>query len=151
MENAGTQTTHWHRATRADTAGTDEAVAEAGPETTEPRRPALYWTQRGLQVLDALFCLLFALIGLQIGMEALGANDAAGFKRVMDTVTGPFLAPFGGLFNDPAAGIHEFKLSYLVAILIYALVHAGIRRVAAIALDVPRRVLDLPTRRRKPE
>lgn len=140
MEDAAKQTPRWQQAARNETSHTDRSA--------ESTRPALYWTQRGLQLLDALFYLLFALIGLQIGMEALGANDGAGFKRLMDTLTGPFLAPFGGLFNDPAAGIHEFKFSYLVAILIYALLHAGIRRAAAIALDVPSRVLDIPTRRK---
>lgn len=127
------------------------AVRRDGSAAGPGRAAALYWTQRGLQLLDALFWMLFALIGLQFAFEFLGANDAAGFKHFIDTLTAPFLAPFGDLFADPSWGTHELKFSYLVALVIYALIQAGIRRAAALALDVHPRILDLPTRNRSPE
>ena len=85
------------------------------------------------QVVDSLFYVVYALISLEIILEALGARDAAGFKRMLDAVTAPLLAPFRGLMNDPSVGSSELMLSYVIGLVVYMLVHMGIKRWIRIA------------------
>lgn len=78
--------------------------------------------------MDLGFWFLYGLILLQIGLEALGAHDGSGFKRFLDGVTGPFLDPFRGLLDDPAVQDHQIMLSYICALVVYALIQHGVRR-----------------------
>lgn len=79
------------------------------------------------QVVDYVFAVVYGLIGLQIFLEAIGAKERAGFKALMNTITAPLLDPFRGLVTDPAVGRFQFMLSFLVALLVYILLHLGIR------------------------
>ena len=78
------------------------------------------------QVLDYAFYVLYGLIGMQIALEALGARDGSGFKQLMNTVTFPFLAPFKGLMPDPAIGSSQLMVSYIIALVVYILLHLAI-------------------------
>lgn len=78
------------------------------------------------QVVDYVFFLIYGLIALSILLEALGARESAGFAKFISAVTYPFLAPFEGLLRDPTSGSSQFMLSYLVALVAYALLHAAI-------------------------
>ena len=86
------------------------------------------------QIVDYVFSVTYALIGLEILLEMLGARDSNAFKRLIDTITAPFLAPFNALIPDLTSGRFSLKLSYLIALLVYALLHLAIngllRRVA---------------------
>ena len=90
-----------------------------------------WWSRtldRGMQIVDLGFWLLYSLILLQIALEALGARDQAGFKRFLDGLTGPFLQPFKGLFNDPSMHNHQIMLSYIAALVVYLLLQAVLKR-----------------------
>jgi uncharacterized protein YggT (Ycf19 family) len=78
------------------------------------------------QVVDYLFFLLYAVIGLQIALELLGAREGSGFKQFMNAITAPFLAPFKGLMPDPAVGSSQLMLSYIIGLVVYFLVHMAI-------------------------
>lgn len=78
------------------------------------------------QVLDYVFYVVYGLIGIQIALEALGARDGSGFKQMMNTVTLPFLAPFKGLMSDPVIGSSQLMVSYVVALVVYILLHLAI-------------------------
>jgi uncharacterized protein YggT (Ycf19 family) len=78
------------------------------------------------QVADYAFYLVYGLIGLEIVLELFGARQASGFKRFLDTLTWPLLAPFKGLMPDPAVGSMQLMLSYVVALVVYLLLHMAV-------------------------
>jgi uncharacterized protein YggT (Ycf19 family) len=75
------------------------------------------------QVGDYVFYLIYGLIGLEIVLQLFGARQASGFKRLLDVVTLPVLGPFRGLMPDPAVGAMRLMLSYVVALVVYVLLH----------------------------
>jgi uncharacterized protein YggT (Ycf19 family) len=80
---------------------------------------------RTAQVVDYIFFLVYGLIGLEIGLELLGAHQRNAFKRFLDAITAPLLGPFRGLMPDPAVGSFQLMLSYIVA-LVYVLLHKAV-------------------------
>lgn len=93
-------------------------VAETDGELARARRVI-----RISQVTDYAFFVIYGLIGLETILELLGARQASGFKRFLDTLTTPLLGPFRGLMPDPAVGSMQLMLSYVVALIVYVLVH----------------------------
>jgi len=79
------------------------------------------------QFVDYVFFLIYGLVGLMIGPELLGARNWSGFMRFMTAVTTPLLAPFKGLMPDPAVGSFQLMLSYVVALVVYLLLHKAIK------------------------
>ncbi len=75
------------------------------------------------QFVDFAFYVVYALIGLEILLELLGARESAGFKKLIDTLSGPFLAPFEGLMPEPSAGPMRLALSYVMALVAYLILH----------------------------
>jgi uncharacterized protein YggT (Ycf19 family) len=51
----------------------------------------------------------------------LGANPSAGFAEFIYGVTAPLVAPFVGLFGNPAYQGSVLELSSIVALIVYAL------------------------------
>ncbi len=78
------------------------------------------------QVADYVFFVIYGLIGLEFVLELFGARQASGFKRFLDVVTAPILGPFRGLMPDPAVGSMQLMLSYVVALVVFALLHMAI-------------------------
>ena len=117
----------------------------AGRAERHGRQQTLRYISRGVRFLDLAFWFLYGLILLQIALEAMGAHDGSGFKRFLDGITGPFLAPFRGLLDDPAVQDHQIMLSYICAMVVYALLQTGLKRViAAITESVTGRRLPKP-------
>lgn len=77
------------------------------------------------QVADYIFFAIYALIGLEILLELLGARET-GFKNFIDTLTAPLLVPFRNLLGEPSIGQFQFKLSYVIALVVYMLLHLGV-------------------------
>jgi len=78
------------------------------------------------QVVDYVFYLVYSLIGLEILLELLGARETNAFKNFIDALTAPLLLPFKTLMPDLTRGRFQFKLSYLVALFVYILLHLAI-------------------------
>ncbi|MGA9769111.1 MAG: YggT family protein [Blastocatellia bacterium] len=78
------------------------------------------------QVIDYIFYFIYGLIGLMIVLDLVGANRSNSFYRFMSAVTSPLLAPFRGLVDDPTNQQMRFRLSYIVAIIVYLLLHLAI-------------------------
>ena len=78
------------------------------------------------QIVDYIFYLIYALIGLEIVLELLGARDTNAFKNFVDGLTAPLLLPFNTLMPDLARGRFQLRVSYLVAIFVYVLLHLAI-------------------------
>ena len=53
------------------------------------------------QVIDYLFFLLYALLGLRFLLALMAARSSAGFVQFIVTVTNPFYEPFRGIVASP--------------------------------------------------
>jgi uncharacterized protein YggT (Ycf19 family) len=96
-------------------------VVETESELDRARR-----TTRISQVVDYVFYVVYGLIGLEIVLELFGARQRSGFKQLLDAVTYPILAPFKGLMPDPSVGSLQLMLSYVVALVVYVLLHMAV-------------------------
>jgi len=73
-------------------------------------------------VIYLLFGILGGLLGIRFVLGLLGANPAAGFAQFIYGITGPFMAPFAGLFGQPRYEGSVFEFNSLVAIIVYSLI-----------------------------
>jgi uncharacterized protein YggT (Ycf19 family) len=96
-------------------------VAETEAEIDRARGIA-----RVSQIVDYVFYIAYGLIGLEIFLELLGANDRNDFKQFVDTISAPLLAPFAGLMPTPTAGPFRLVLSYVAALAVYLLIHLAV-------------------------
>jgi uncharacterized protein YggT (Ycf19 family) len=78
------------------------------------------------QVVDYIFYFIYGLIGLMIILDLIGARRTNAFYNFISTVTGPLLAPFRGLVDDPSNDNIRFRLSYIVALIVYLLIHLAV-------------------------
>ncbi len=78
------------------------------------------------QFVNYSFGIIYGIIGLEIALELLGAREGTGFKEFIDALSAPFLAPFSGLMMEPVVSEFAFRTSYVVAVIVYMLVHAAI-------------------------
>jgi hypothetical protein len=79
------------------------------------------------QVVDYIFYVIYALLGMRFLLALLAARSTAGFVQFIVTVTNPFYLPFRGIVASPtAAGGHTLLLPIVIAMLAYLLLHLGI-------------------------
>lgn len=79
------------------------------------------------QVVDYIFYVIYALLALRLLLALMAARRSAGFTQLIFGVTDPFYAPFKGIVASPTAeGGYTLALPIVIAIIVYALVHAGI-------------------------
>ena len=79
------------------------------------------------QVVDYIFWVIYALLGMRFLLALLAARSTAGFVQFIVTVSSPFYEPFRGIVASPRTdGGHTLLLPIVVAIIAYALLHLGI-------------------------
>ena len=79
------------------------------------------------QVVDYVFYVIYALLAIRLLLALLAARRSAGFVQFIHTVTDPLYAPFRGIVASPTAeGGYTLALPIVLAIVVYALLHAGI-------------------------
>ena len=79
------------------------------------------------QVVDYLFFVLYALLGLRFVLALLAARSGAVFVRFIVAVTDPFYRPFRGIVSSPTTdGGHTLLMPLVIAIIVYVLLHLGI-------------------------
>jgi uncharacterized membrane protein len=79
------------------------------------------------QVIDYIFYVIYALLGMRFLLALLAARSSAGFVQFIVTVTNPFYAPFRGIVDAPrTAEGHTLMLPIVVAIIAYVLLHLAI-------------------------
>jgi len=81
------------------------------------------------QVVDYLFYIIYGLIGLQFVLRLMGARPGNGFVQFVSGVSWPLLAPFERIVGTPSVGAFQIQLSYLLALLVYILLHIAINGV----------------------
>jgi len=79
------------------------------------------------QVVDYIFWVIYALLGMRFLLALLAARSTAGFVQFIVTISSPFYEPFRGIVASPRTdGGHTLLLPIVVAIIAYALLHLGI-------------------------
>jgi uncharacterized membrane protein YdbT with pleckstrin-like domain len=79
------------------------------------------------QVVDYIFYVIYALLGMRFLLALLAARSSAGFVQFIVTVTNPFYAPFRGIVDSPRTDQgHTLLLPIVVAIIAYVLLHLAI-------------------------
>jgi len=103
----------------------DKAVNEVIETEREVER------SRGLarvsQIVDYIFYVIYALLGMRFLLALLAARSTAGFVRFIVAISNPFYEPFRGIVASPRTdGGHTLLLPIVVAIIAYVLLHLGI-------------------------
>lgn len=80
------------------------------------------------QIIDLVFSLIYGIISLEILLDLIGARESNSFREFVHSIAMPFLAPFYALVPDPSAGRFQFRVSFLVALVVYAMLHITIGR-----------------------
>lgn len=76
---------------------------------------------------------IMTILALRFLLSLLGANRENTFADLIYSISQPFVAPFFGLFSyTPQYGVARFEFETLIAILVYALLTAGIVRLVTI-------------------
>jgi uncharacterized protein YggT (Ycf19 family) len=99
-----------------------DEVVQSEREVTRARGVA-----RVSQVVDYIFFVLYALLGLRFLLALLAARSSAGFVRFIVAVTDPFYRPFRGIVNSPSTDSgHTLLVPLIIAIVVYLLLHLAI-------------------------
>ena len=76
------------------------------------------------QVVDYIFYLIYALLGMRFLLALLAARSTAGFVRFIVAVSNPFYEPFRGIVASPRTdGGHTLLLPIVIAMVAYVLLH----------------------------
>jgi hypothetical protein len=76
------------------------------------------------QVVDYIFYVIYALLGMRFLLALMAARSTAGFVQFIVAVSNPFYAPFKGIVTSPRTDQgHTLLLPVVVAIISYALLH----------------------------
>jgi uncharacterized protein YggT (Ycf19 family) len=79
------------------------------------------------QVIDYIFYVIYALLAVRLLLALMAARSSAGFVQLIYSVTDPLYRPFRGIVASPTVdGGYTLALPIVIAIIVYALVHAGI-------------------------
>ena len=79
------------------------------------------------QIVDYIFWVIYALLGMRLLLALMAARSTAGFVQFIVAVSNPFYAPFRGIVASPSTdGGHTLLLPIVIAIISYALLHLGI-------------------------
>ncbi len=114
--------------------GQDMVVAET-VDNVGARRSTADWLS-GLVYF--IFAVIEILIALRVLLKLVAANPESGFSRFIYAVTGPFVAPFRNIINDPATGGgNVFELSSILAIVVYLLLSWIIAKLLQLLIDRP--------------
>lgn len=91
-------------------------------EPIAPREPRGYTMGRIGYFIYVLLGVLDALLIIRFALKLLAANPDAGFTSFIYGITGPFVAPFQGVFPSPGTQSSVLEVSTLLAIIVYALI-----------------------------
>src|SRR5262245_3301894 len=76
------------------------------------------------QVVDYIFFVIYALLGMRFLLALLAARSSAGFVQFIVAVSNPFYAPFRGIVASPRTDEgHTLLLPVVIAIVSYVLLH----------------------------
>jgi uncharacterized protein YggT (Ycf19 family) len=85
------------------------------------------------RVLDLMFGLLYSLLMVRFALVLFSARPHTGFYQFIHNATEPFYHPFEGLFATSTIQGFHLEWPLLVAVVVYSLLHAGIRGIMSLA------------------
>lgn len=94
-------------------------------EANERKRVTVF---RVTQLNWLVFGVIEAVIGLRVLFKLVAANPENPFANLVYSITDLFLVPFQGLVADPGANGMVLEVSSIIAMLVYALIGAGIAK-----------------------
>lgn len=116
--------------------GQDVGTA-ASYDYVESRRSMADWITGLISMVIGVIAILIA---LRVVLKLLAANTESGFTQFVYNVSGPFVAPFLGIFGTPSAQNGSvLEISSILAIAIYLLVGWLIIRLLQLLIDRPAR------------
>lgn len=117
-----------------ETQSHDGHVTRRTTEIEDPHRAEEHTATVADRLVWLLAGILLALLGLRFLLSLLGANASNGVANFVYSMTHPFVAPFFNLFNYNSIhnGSSTFEIYTLVAMMIYALIAAGLARLLTI-------------------
>jgi YggT family protein len=80
------------------------------------------------QAIVFIFGFIATMLAIRFVLLLLGANQASGFVQLVYGITQPFVAPFLGMFGEPAVGASVVEWASLVGIVVYSLIAYGLNR-----------------------
>ena len=78
------------------------------------------------QVIDYVFYIIYGLIALEFLLRLMAARPGSGFVQFLAALTRPILGPFYGILAAPSIRGYHIELSYLLALIVYILIHLAI-------------------------
>ena len=79
------------------------------------------------QIVDYIFYVIYALLGMRFLLALLAARSTAGFVQFIVTVTNPFYLPFKGIVASPSTDQgHTLMMPIIIALIAYMLLHLAI-------------------------
>ncbi|HEY6120636.1 MAG TPA: YggT family protein [Pyrinomonadaceae bacterium] len=79
------------------------------------------------QIVDYIFFLIYALLGIRFLLALMAARSTAGFVQFIVTITNPFYAPFRGIVASPSTNEgHTLLLPIVIALVAYIVLHLAI-------------------------
>src|SRR5499425_1802023 len=76
------------------------------------------------QIVDYIFWVIYALLGMRFLLALLAARSSAGFVQFIVAASNPFYVPFRGIVASPSTDQgHTLMLPIVVAIIAYLLLH----------------------------
>jgi hypothetical protein len=79
------------------------------------------------QIVDYIFYVIYALLGMRFLLALLAARSSAGFVQFIVKVTNPFFLPFKGIVASPSTDQgHTLMMPIIIAIIAYLLLHLAI-------------------------
>jgi hypothetical protein len=79
------------------------------------------------QIVDYIFYVIYALLGMRFLLALMAARSTAGFVQFIVTITNPFYSPFKGIVASPRTDQgHTLLMPIIIAIIAYILLHLAI-------------------------
>ena len=115
---------------RETTTRDDDTTVQRQTVARQEQTPGVVVVQRIVWFVAGLISVIIA---LRFVFLLLGANRGADFTDFIYSLSAPFVAPFVGIFGEPAYGTSVFEVSSLLAIAIYLLIAWGIAKLFTIS------------------
>ncbi len=85
------------------------------------------------QMIYFIFGVISVLILMRFVLLLLGASQASSFVQLIYGVSQPFVAPFLGIFGEPAFNASVVEWASLIGVMVYMLIAYGISRLVELA------------------
>lgn len=110
-----------------------ESYHQEDSEVEHEHAPTSSTEKRRLTLINGIWFvtgLIEVVLAFRLVLRLFGANPASGFVDFIYTVSGPFVAPFSGIFSSPTTEgdmtVSVFETGTIVALVVYALIAWGL-------------------------